>query len=136
MPVRHANIELVRALRAAWRRVQAKRGVRTITIVHVKSHTGVPGNELADKLAYEGMMADPDELRGRALGLPMGRSLMNSIGLAQAARAEDHRSSPWGDGPTHHQHNTPIHTTPTTPSNPSPAAPLVSPLEHPAHGDG
>ena len=71
-------------------------GVRTIAIVHVKSHTGVPGNELADRLASAGMMADPDQLRVQPIGLPLGKRLMDSISLRQAAHGEDPGSSPRG----------------------------------------
>ena len=90
-----------------------------------------PPEAASSRLAYEGMMADPDQLREQPMGLPLGRRLMSSICLRQATRAEDPESSPWGDGPD--QHNTFINTT-STPI--SPAAPLVSPDEHPAHGDG
>ena len=51
LPRRKVNIELVREVREAWRRCSIRRGVGTVRIQHVRSHTGVPGNELADQLA-------------------------------------------------------------------------------------
>ena len=48
-----ANVELVRKLRDAYRDLTRRRG-EEVRIEHVKSHTGVRGNEAADKLAALG----------------------------------------------------------------------------------
>merc|ERR1711969_412466 len=48
------NTGFIKELRAKWRSVQAKRGVGTVRIEHVRSHIRVPGNELADRLAGAG----------------------------------------------------------------------------------
>ena len=52
---RHEDSELTRRLSALWFRIQMKHGVGNVQIRHVLSHIGVPGNELADKLAKAGM---------------------------------------------------------------------------------
>jgi ribonuclease HI len=45
--------DLIARLRRAWRKVQRKRP-NEVTLRHVRSHMGVPGNELADMLADAG----------------------------------------------------------------------------------
>jgi ribonuclease HI len=47
------NADLIARLRRAWRKVQRKRP-NEVTLRHVRSHVGVPGNELADMLADAG----------------------------------------------------------------------------------
>ena len=54
MPQRkHRNAPMIADLRRMWRRVQVSRP-REVTLHHVRSHTKVPGNELADWLADNG----------------------------------------------------------------------------------
>jgi len=50
MPSRDTNVELIRTLRGMWRKLQRVRP-RAVEVRHVRSHVGVPGNELADHLA-------------------------------------------------------------------------------------
>ena len=76
LPRRNTNIELVREVREAWRRCSIRRGVGTVRIQHVRSHTGVPGNELADQLAdaaARGASEEPD------LDLSFAERLMDKI---------------------------------------------------------
>jgi len=63
LPKKGKNIDLVRELRAAWWECNMRRGVSTVRISHVRSHTAVPGNELVDRLAAaaaEQKSDDPD----------------------------------------------------------------------------
>ena len=46
---------MIRHLRRLWMQIQAKRGRGTVRIQHVRSHIGVPGNELADRVADAAM---------------------------------------------------------------------------------
>ena len=46
---------MIRNLRSLWKQVQIRRGRDTVRIRHVRSHIGVPGNELADKAADRAM---------------------------------------------------------------------------------
>ena len=48
------NWELAARLRDALRRLQVTKGHYNVSIVHVRSHTGDVGNEIADILAKEG----------------------------------------------------------------------------------
>ena len=50
MPSRDTNIEMIQTLRGMWRKLQRTRP-NMVTIQHVRSHVGIPGNELADHLA-------------------------------------------------------------------------------------
>ena len=50
MPSRDTNVELIRTLRGMWRKLQRVRP-HAVEIRHVRSHVGVPGNELADHIA-------------------------------------------------------------------------------------
>jgi len=59
---RRVHREMIRNLRRMWMRVQAKRGRGTVRILHVRSHIGVPGNELADKTA-EAAMRNADQVK-------------------------------------------------------------------------
>ena len=54
----HRNSELIRNLRSLWRKVQRARQNK-VRIVHVRSHTKIPGNELADWLADQGANKSP-----------------------------------------------------------------------------
>ena len=49
------NEALVREVRQAYRETLARRGRGAVRIAHVRSHTAIPGNELADVLADAGM---------------------------------------------------------------------------------
>ena len=49
----NANRQLAIKVRAAYRQLQRERG-EEVSIRHVKSHTGVRGNEAADRLANMG----------------------------------------------------------------------------------
>ena len=51
------NACLVRRMRILWRQVQRKAPGAT-NIAHVRSHTGVPGNEIADWMADQGQHSD------------------------------------------------------------------------------
>ena len=48
---RRKHAKMIRNLRTLWKQVQMKRGRDTVRILHVRSHIGVPGNELADRAA-------------------------------------------------------------------------------------
>ena len=61
LPKRGKNLPLVRELRAAWKTCCVRRGINTVKIKHVRSHTGVPGNELVDRLASMAAIPAPDE---------------------------------------------------------------------------
>ena len=76
LPRRKVNIELVREVREAWRRCSIRRGVGTVRIQHVRSHTGVPGNELADQLADAAARAASEE---PDLDLSVAERLMDKI---------------------------------------------------------
>ena len=71
---RRSNIDLVREVRATWRRTQALRGRRAVRIEHVRSHTAVPGNELADKLADAGRLVGTFEAD---IGVDAARRVMS-----------------------------------------------------------
>ena len=55
---KHRNSEQIRNIRSLWRKVQRARQNR-VRIVHVRSHTKIPGNELADWLADRGAKERP-----------------------------------------------------------------------------
>ena len=50
MPKREINQEIIWHARVTWQKLQDQRP-REVDIVHVRSHTKVPGNEVADRLA-------------------------------------------------------------------------------------
>jgi len=54
------NRELARNLRSAYRRLHASRPEGFVRIVHVRAHTGVPGNEAADRMANRGASLQHD----------------------------------------------------------------------------
>ena len=86
LPRRNTNIELVREVREAWRRCSIRRGVGTVRIQHVRSHTGVPGNELADQLAdaaARGASEEPD------LDLSFAERLMDKIEAESEEEGEE-----------------------------------------------
>ena len=51
--MRHRNADMIARLRRLWRQLLRLRP-REVTLRHVRSHTSVPGNELADWLADRG----------------------------------------------------------------------------------
>ena len=55
---KHRNSEQIRNIRSLWRKVQRARQNR-VRIVHVRSHTKIPGNEIADWLADRGAKGRP-----------------------------------------------------------------------------
>ena len=76
LPRKGHKLELVKQLRAEWRQTQIRRGRHAVKVEHVRSHTGVPGNELADKLAEHGLYldkADPNLPYGVEKARPMMR---------------------------------------------------------------
>ena len=58
----NANRLLAVRLRVAYRLLQLERG-SDVSIRHVKSHTGIRGNEVADKLANMGAAIEPGASR-------------------------------------------------------------------------
>ena len=52
---------IIRNLRNVWKQVQKRRGMRTVSIEHIRSHIGWPGNELADQAASAAMHEISDE---------------------------------------------------------------------------
>ena len=122
LPRKGRNLALVKQLRAEWRQVQIRRGRHAVKIAHVRSHTGVPGNELADKLAEWGLYLDEKD-PNLPYGVEKARPMMRVI--AKQGRQPDPQPlgaagvpPPRGGG--------------THPSNP----PTPSPSERIASGDG
>ena len=96
---------------------------RAVKIEHVRSHTGVPGNELADKLAEWGLYLDekdPNLPYGVEKARPMMREIVKRGQMPDPPQPLGAAGvpSPRGDG--------------THPSNP----PTLSPSEQTASGDG
>ena len=85
MPRKHANHVLIGSLRKMWRQLQRRRP-HEVTMQHVRSHIGIPGNETADHLA----------------DLRWGMTQRGHTALAQAkrwlTRWFEQRSRPPGDG--------------------------------------
>ena len=106
LPTKKTNANLVQELRDTWRLVQVKRGRDEVRIEHVRSHTSVPGNELADKLADAGRQLTS---HARDMGVDDARPLMRSIALA--ANTRQRRTG-------HRPH-------PNSPPNPSPNQPFI-----------
>ena len=59
---------MIRNLRSLWARTQAKRGMGTIQIRHVRSNVNIPGNELADAVASAAMQNANELKRAAASG--------------------------------------------------------------------
>ena len=78
LPRKGRNLALVKQLRAEWRQVQIRRGRHAVKIEHVRSHTGIPGNELADKLAERGLYLDEKD-PNLPYGVEMARPMMREI---------------------------------------------------------
>ena len=77
------NLSLVREVRGMWRKTQALRGRHAVRIEHVRSHTAVPGNELADQLADMGRQLKPEDAD---LGVAEAQRAMATIALAANTR--------------------------------------------------
>ena len=102
LPRKGKNIGLVKQLRQEWRQTQIRRGRHAVRVEHVRSHTGVPGNELADRLADAGMQLDQDDpdapygLDSKQCSkcyVPI-RAMMD--GIAKAGREATHQEQPPG----------------------------------------
>ena len=94
LPRKGKNIGLVKQLRQEWRQTQIRRGRHAVRIEHVRSHTGVPGNELADRLADAGMYLDrndPNAPYGLGSKLPI-RAMMDAV--AKMGRETPHQDQP------------------------------------------
>ena len=86
--------EINGGIRQEWRQTQIRRGRHAVRIEHVRSHTGVPGNELADRLADAGMQLDqddPDAPYGLDSEMPI-REMMG--GIAKTGREATHQDQP------------------------------------------
>ena len=80
---RGENMSLVRETRGMWRKVQSMRGRHAVRIEHVRSHTAVPGNELADQLAEMGRQLKAEDAD---VGIAEARRAMATIALAANTR--------------------------------------------------
>lgn len=60
MPKKARNQEIIRSLRYKWRQLQRARP-EEVRMQHVRSHVGIPGNELADYLAGRRTHDETDE---------------------------------------------------------------------------
>ena len=123
LPKKGRNLELVKQLRAEWRQVQIRRGRHAVKIAHVRSHTGVPGNELADKLAEWGLYLDEKD-PNLPYGIEKARPMMREI--VKRGQMPDPPQPPGAAGPP------PPRGGGTPHSNP----PTLSPSEQTASGDG
>ena len=117
---RGENMSLVREVRSAWRKVQSLRGRRAVRIEHVRSHTAVPGNELADQLAEMGRQLKPED---RDLGVAEAQRAMATIALAantRGTRWPRTTANPPQQPPQHPQPHQPfiIYQTSQTPDDP------------------
>ena len=152
LPRKGKNIQLVKQLRQEWRQTQIRRGRHAVRIEHVRSHTGVPGNELADRLADAGMYLDrndPNAPYGLGSKLPI-RAMMDAV--AKTGRETTHQDQPpsaagaplpigrgaaplptgRGASPKRGASTNTPHTTQPHPSDP----PTLSPSEQTASGEG
>ena len=106
LPHKGKNISLVKEARAMWRRAQALRGRHAVRIEHVRSHTMVPGNELADRLAELGRSLgplDPD------VGVAEAQRAMTTIALAANTRDQQrHQAANHNQQPQQPQPNQPF----------------------------
>ena len=127
-------------------------------IEHVRSHTGVPGNKLADRLADAGMQLDQDD-PGAPYGLDSEQCGRCSIpirammdGIAKTGRETAHQDQPpsaagaplpagrgaaplptgRGASPRRGANTNTLHNTQPHPSDP----PTLSPSEQTASGEG
>lgn len=114
---RRVHATMICNLRRLWMRVQAKRGRGAVRILHVRSHIGIPGNELADALATRAM-ENANDAKNTAVGKQPNPK---PIGLAWA-RAQM-RAVTGSD-----RLQPPPSTLPSTPSSTS--------YSHPNTGDG
>jgi ribonuclease HI len=102
----HSSRHMIENLRRMWWQIQRRRGIGTVRINHVRSHTEVPGNELADALAELGKMDEQPTLE-------WAHTRMRAI-TRQRASAPPHGTQ--GRTPPHHHHpHTPVLSTPPQP---------------------
>ena len=120
LPRHRKNIQLVKELRQAWRLAQIRRGRGAVRIEHVRSHTAVPGNELADMLAEKGRWLGPFSEECTTAD---ARRIMTGIALAANTRdPRKGRGPPQPPSPNHQPHQPPQPLQPftiyQTPQNP------------------
>ena len=97
---RGENLSLVREVRGMWRKTQALRGRHAVRIEHVRSHTAVPGNELADQLADMGRQLKPEDAD---LGVAEAQRAMATIALAANTGDQRRPRAANQNQPTHQQ---------------------------------
>ena len=79
LPKRKRNNDVIARLRHTWRWVQRARPGE-VSIRHVRSHTKVPGNELADQLAETGRVGGNPTAREASAWLTRWRAKQSGSG--------------------------------------------------------
>ena len=94
---KHRNTAMIERLRREWRELQRQRPHK-IELVHVRSQTRVPGNEIADWLAERGSSGTLGGATRAAA--PNGRTAgCASMGVRERDGRGGERGSAWGDEP-------------------------------------